>query len=110
MSRGTRSTNRWTALPQSLKTQIRRSQVLTRRTAGRRITSSFLVLQSKEAQPRLVRGFLLGPQVAGPQDLGIMITSDGPQAAEHLIKVLESLPLGIEYPLRGHRTRFTALK
>jgi hypothetical protein len=39
-----------------------------------------------------------------------MITGDGPQAAEHLIKALESLPLGIEYPLRGHRTRFTALK
>lgn len=64
-------------------------QDLTRRAAGRRITPSFLVLQSEKAQPHFGGAFLFGPQAAGPQKFLIMIKAAGSQGVKHLSDGLE---------------------
>jgi len=57
-----------------------------------------------------VRGFLLGPQAAGPQKFLIMIKAAGPQGVKHLSEDLESRAPATGHPLRGHRTPVTPLK
>jgi len=111
MIRGPRSTNWWTA-PHSypLFDQAAGPQGLTRRAAGRRLAPSFLVLQSEKAQPHFGGAFLLGRRAAGPQGLGPMLDRHPFHLIEHLIKGLGPKTFRIGHPLRGHRTRYTALK
>ena len=111
MIRGPRSTNRWTAsYLYPLFDQAAGPQDLTRRAAGRRISPSFLVLQSEKAQPLFGGAFLLEPQAAGPQNLGPMLNRYPFHLIEHLIEGLGPKTFRVGHPVRGHRTRCTPLK